>query len=79
MSQAKVDKYKEYKANKAEILKKQKKIKKLEIGAAILVAVVFLGWVGYSFYAESTDPANNESVVEMDVSMLDEYINTTAE
>lgn len=79
MSQAKVDKYKEYKANKAQIMKKQRMVKKIEITAAVLVAVVFLGWIGYSIYAESTDPTNNASVVEMDTTALEDYIASVAE
>ncbi len=75
MSQEKVDRYKEYKANKEKILKKEKLIKRLELGAVALIAVVFLGWVGFSFYAENTDPANGPaSVTEIDATAYDDYI-----
>ena len=75
MSQEKVEKYKEYKANKAKILKREKLIKCLEIGGAALLAVIFIGWIGFSVYQEKTDPANAEaSVTEMDTTAFDEYL-----
>ena len=58
MSQAKVDKYKEYKANKKEILAKEKKKKQIDkiigwtIGIVILAAIgVGIGVTGYNSYA----------------------------
>lgn len=57
MSQAKVDKYKEYKANRKEILAKQKKKKQIDrifgwvIGIAIIGAIgVAIGITGYNSY-----------------------------
>lgn len=45
MSREKVEKYKEYKANRKEILAKEKKRQKLVKMAYILVAVVFIGGI----------------------------------
>ncbi|MDO4614799.1 MAG: hypothetical protein Q4B15_04130 [Lachnospiraceae bacterium] len=50
MSQKKVDAYKDYKKNRTQILKKEKRMKKLEYGAvgAVLALIVF--WAGFSVY-----------------------------
>lgn len=46
MSQEKVDKYKEYKKNRKEILAKQKKVKKVKTATAWAVAVLILAGLG---------------------------------
>lgn len=46
MSQAKVDKYKEYKANRKEILAKQKKKKQIDRIIGWAVGIVILGGIG---------------------------------
>ena len=46
MSQAKVDKYKEYKANRKEILAKEKKKKQIEKITGWAVGLVILGGIG---------------------------------
>ena len=72
MSQEKVLKYKEEKANRKEIMKKQKiaKITRNSITAVVLVAV--LGWVGYSAVAYYQDNKPREAV-EVDYAALNEY------
>ena len=50
MSQKKVEAYKEYKKNKDKILKKEKRMRNLELGVIALVGVAFVGWFGYSVY-----------------------------
>ena len=74
MSQEKVLKYKEEKANRKEIMKKQKiaKITLNSITAVVLVAV--LGWVGYSAVAYYQDNKPREAV-EVDYAALNEYTN----
>lgn len=74
MSQEKVLKYKEEKANRKEIMKKQKiaKITRNSITAVVLVAV--LGWVGYSAVAYYQDNKPREAV-EVDYAALNEYTN----
>ena len=42
MSQKKVDAYKDYKKNRKEILKKEKRRQKLEIGVAALICAAFV-------------------------------------
>ena len=58
MSQQKVDKYKQDKAHRSEIIKKQKRSVRIEILAAVLVAAGLLGWFGWSYHerAEKNKP-----------------------
>ena len=71
MSQEKVNKYKEEKANRKEILAKEKrKNRMIKIGAGI-VALALVGWLGYSVYDMATRP--DTSAIEIDASALDEY------
>ena len=73
MSQEKVTKYKEEKANRKTIMKKQKigKITRNSILTVVLVAVV--GWVGYSAVAYYQDNKPREAV-EVDYAAIDEYV-----
>ena len=48
MSQEKVNKYKEEKANRKEIMKKAKRAEILRNAIASVVLVAVIGWVGYS-------------------------------
>lgn len=69
MSQAKVDKYKQEKANRKEIMRKEKianTVRKCIVG---VVALVLVGWVGYSAYGtyEANQP---KTEVEIDYSAL---------
>ncbi len=50
MSQEKVDFYKEQKANRKEIMKKQKFRRRLEILVVLVVVVAAVGWFGTSLY-----------------------------
>lgn len=72
MSQEKVNKYKEQKANRKEIMKKQKRAKLLRNSVAGLVCVAVLGWVGYSAvdYYQSNKP---RKTVEVDYAAVNEY------
>ena len=72
MSQEKVERYKEQKANRKEIMKKEKRARILRnsIAAAMLVAVMV--WLGYSavdFYFDNLP----REVVEVDYSAITDY------
>lgn len=74
MSQEKVAKYKEEKANRKAIMRKQKiaKIIRNSIVAVILVLVV--GWIagsGVKYYRDNKP----REVVEVDYNTLNEYVN----
>lgn len=82
MSQEKVDKYKKEKANREKLQKKEKRtlfLEKLAIGA---VALVMVGWIGYSAYGVLTreDPDEEKEVVttEMDTTAITDYLSQLA-
>lgn len=81
MSQAKVDKYKEYKANKKQNIKKEQSKKRMEyiIGALILAA--FVGVIGYGVGTGVVDRVvNGESTyTELDVTEINNYLSSISE
>ena len=77
MSQEKVNKYKEEKANRKEIMAKEKKQKNTIKLVAGIVALVLVCWLGYSVYDMATRP--DTSNVEIDSTALDEYLGTLEE
>ena len=78
MSQKKVDAYKDYKKNRKEILKKEKRKRKLEIGIAALICAAFVAWFGFSVYQKATaKPAETNTkadVVEVNMTDYEEFI-----
>ena len=75
MSQEKVDRYKENKARRREIYKKEKRLLALEKFAGVLICAVLVVWVGYSVYGKIT-AVQNEKVQEtvMDTAAIDNYL-----
>lgn len=75
MSQEKVDRYKEKKARRHEIYKKEKRLLALEKFAGVLICAVLIVWVGYSVYGKITT-AQSEKVQEtvMDTAAIDNYL-----
>ena len=78
MSQAKVNRYKEQKANRQQIMAKQKREKMLwKVGGSV-VAVALVVWIGVSAYNKFYVPPR--TAYEVDTTAMDEYLNTlTAE
>lgn len=78
MSQEKVDKYKEYKANKKKIWKKEKMMHRLEMSIIAVICIAFIGWVGFSIYdkAVNTDETLAANAVELDAGAIDDYISS---
>lgn len=74
MSQEKVNRYKEEKANRKEILAKEKRKQTLTKVCAGAVALALVGWIGYSVYDMATRP--DTSTIEMDASALDSYLSS---
>ena len=77
MSQAKVDKYKQEKANRQQAIKKEKTMHKIKVAVGTVVAVVLAGWIGVSVFYK-IDNRKLETVY-FDVSALDDYVNDLAE
>ena len=50
MSQAKVDRYKEEKANRKKVMRKEKVANRLRKCAVAVVAAALVVWIGYSAY-----------------------------
>ena len=76
MSQAKVDRYKEQKANRKEIMKKEKRMRTLRNSVITLVIVALLGWISFSVYQMMTSPSEQQKqAVEVDYSSINEYLN----
>lgn len=76
MSQKKVDAYKEQKANRQKILKREKIILRLEKIGALVICILAVCWVGYSVHDKVTavDDTGEQIVTEMDTSALDNYL-----
>lgn len=78
MSQEKVAKYKEAKANRKETMKKEKRAKFIRNSVTALICVAVLGWVGYSavgYYKDNTPRRE----VEVNYTALDEALEETGE
>ena len=75
MSQAKVDRYKQEKANRKKTMKKEKMKRTLSTGCAAIVGVAVIGWVGYSAYGYFRAPDNDKVVqTEVDLSAINDYM-----
>lgn len=79
MSQKKVDAYKKDKANRDKIIKKEKKMLRIEKFAALVVCVAAVCWIGYSVYGKINE-GKEEVQVEtvMDTTALDDYLSGIA-
>lgn len=73
MSQAKVDRYKAEKANRKEIMKKEKRMKVVRNVTATIVCVALIGWIGYSSWNSymNNQPAEN---AEVDYTAVTDYL-----
>ena len=74
MSQEKVAKYKEQKANRKEIMKKEKQQKQIRIVVTSLIGAALIGWIGYSAVNTIIDNQPRQTV-EVDYTAVDEYLN----
>lgn len=74
MSQEKVNRYKEEKAKRKEILAKEKRKQAIAKVCAGVIALALVCWIGYSVYDMANRP--DTSAVELDVTALDEYLSS---
>ena len=75
MSQEKVDRYKEEKANRAKIQKKEKRTLFLEKCAIAAVCVAAIGYSAYNLITRpDPDKAQETVTTEMDVNALNDYL-----
>ena len=75
MSQAKVERYKEDKKNRKEIMAKEKRANMLRALAGGVVLVVILGWIGVSAY-DMYQASQPLETVYVDTTAIDEYMGT---
>ena len=80
MSQKKVEAYKEYKKNKAQILKREKRMRKIEYGIIIAICCVFVGWFGFSIYNSATRKSESQTetpvAVELNMDAYENYVHS---
>lgn len=75
MSQEKVDRYKQEKANRKKTLKREKFKKGVLTTVGTVVCVVIIGWIGYSGYGYfQSQKAENATQTEIDVSSINDYL-----
>lgn len=76
MSQAKVDRYKEEKRNRAKIIKKEKRQLMAMKAGVSLVALVMVAWVGVSVYNSltATDTVTEKPTYTVDTAAIDDFM-----
>lgn len=72
MSQEKVNRYKEAKANRKEVMAKEKRQGMLVKVASGVVALALVCWLGYSIYNSATRP--DTTPVQLDATAMQEYL-----
>lgn len=75
MSQEKVDRYKKEKANRKQIMRKQKMMSFVRKGVLTLVAVALIGWLGYSAY-DMYESGKERVVAEVNYDAVTNYLNS---
>lgn len=75
MSQAKVDRYKEEKANRKKTIAKEKMLRRVKMAVGVLVVVVIVGWAGFSGYRvyENNKPMKT---IYTNLSAIEDYMTT---
>lgn len=77
MSQEKVDKYKKEKANRKQIMRREKMANLLRKCVVGIVGLILVGWIGYSAYGtyESSKPKEE---VQIDYTAVNELLDRLA-
>lgn len=74
MSQAKVDRYKKEKANRKQIMRKQKMMNFARKAVLSLAALALIGWLGYSAW-DMYEYGKERVVAEVNYDSVTEYLN----
>lgn len=74
MSQAKVDRYKEEKANRKKIMAQEKRKHIASVICGWVVAVALVGWAGYSAYRAYENSKPMETIYA-DLDAINDYVN----
>ncbi len=75
MSQEKVDRYKKEKANRKQIMRKQRMMNLVRKGVLTLVALALVGWLGYSAY-DMYESGKERVVAEVNYDAVTDYLNS---
>lgn len=75
MSQEKVDRYKQEKANRKQTMRKQKMMHVVRNTVMVIIAVALIGWLGYSAVGIYEDKQPRQ-IAEVDYTAVDNYLNT---
>ena len=75
MSQEKVDRYKKEKANRQQIMLKQRMMNLVRKGVLTLVALALVGWLGYSAY-DMYESGKERVVAEVNYDAVTDYLNS---
>ncbi|HIZ13116.1 MAG TPA: hypothetical protein H9817_04250 [Candidatus Mediterraneibacter stercorigallinarum] len=74
MSQAKVERYKKEKANRKQIMRKQKMMNFARKAVLSLAALALIGWLGYSAW-DMYESGKERVVAEVNYDSVTEYLN----
>lgn len=75
MSQEKVDRYKKEKANRKQIMRKQKIMSYVRKAVLGVVALAIVGWLGYSAW-QMYDSGKERIVAEVNYDSINDYVNS---
>ena len=75
MSQEKVERYKKEKANRKQIMRKQKMMHIVRNTLMAVVVVALIGWLGYSAY-DAYESKQPRQMAEIDYTAVNEYLET---
>lgn len=81
MSQKKVDQYKKEKANRQQIMKRERMKARIGVTVAALVLIALVGWFGVSVYQNvkaTSDAGKPVKTTVLDTSDIDTYMNDIA-
>ena len=74
MSQEKVNRYKEEKANRKKMLRRQKVMNTVRKTVVSVVCVAVLGWIGYSVYDKAASGEGSKETVVFDAGAVQDYL-----
>ena len=74
MSQEKVDRYKQEKANRKKIMRRQKAMSIVRKGVLVLAALALVAWLGYSAY-DMYESGKERTVAEVNYDAVTDYLN----
>ena len=74
MSQEKVDRYKQQKANRKKIMRKQRVMSIVRKGVLTLAALALVAWLGYSAY-DMYESGKERVVAEVNYDAVTDYLN----